>query len=156
MQKEKLMRWMFFLKLFFKKENKKSANWTSDHKFSVCRFLLQNEQAAPPPSPPSLHHFTPLPPSHSPPSPSSPPSPPSLRHFQFTPPPTFPSPFPPSLHAHISSLYLCKYSGLNTGEIKCLPPHSHFQTCISLPSEFSTLACIAYFACFDSIAAHSM
>ena len=42
-------------KSFQKEENKKVGSWTSDHKFTVCCFLLQNEQATPPLPPQSVH-----------------------------------------------------------------------------------------------------
>ena len=46
-------------------ENKKDGSWTSDHKFTVCRFLLQKRQAGPPPASYLLTPYTPLHPSQS-------------------------------------------------------------------------------------------
>ena len=44
-------------------ENKKDGSWTSDHKFTVCRFLLQKRQAGPPPTSYLLTPYTPFHPS---------------------------------------------------------------------------------------------
>ena len=44
-------------------ENKKDGGWTSDHKFTVCRFLLQKRQAGPPPTSYLLTPYTPFHPS---------------------------------------------------------------------------------------------
>ena len=100
-------------------ENKKDGSWTSDHKFTVCRFLLQKRQAGPPPTSYLLTPYTPFHPSQ-----------PFLSLTQFN---TFYFPFFLTLPFLYSIQYI-SFSSLvcsirNCETNVCLP-----HTCGALPS----------------------